>query len=248
MLRYRIRTPKQRLQPGDRLARHAGLGSDFLDLRAYAPGDDLRFLDWRAYARFGRLFTRVFHAERKSRFFLWLDGSKSMALHGKAAYAERVAGLMLRAARPESAYMLGPDDSRPFSGRFLPDARGPLAALSMLASRIPVSSSLIIITDGLEEGDWHGLFRRLARFSPIFIQILAPQELTPKPAEVQWRDVETEQTVFVTPRVFPAYQKTLSTHLEQLRRLAIRKGNYAHLRVGQPALPALIAQRVLEDR
>ena len=45
---------------------------------AYAPGDDLRRVDWAAYARLGELLTRRYVAEREVPVWVVLDASASM--------------------------------------------------------------------------------------------------------------------------------------------------------------------------
>src|SRR2546425_8890831 len=47
---------------------------------AYAPGDDLRHLDWNAYGRLDTLLVRRFTAEREVLFHLLVDGSASMGV------------------------------------------------------------------------------------------------------------------------------------------------------------------------
>ncbi len=63
---------------------HRGLrrggGVEFAEHRAYAPGDDLRRLDWRALARQDRLFIKRFEEEVHASVTVLLDGSGSMAL------------------------------------------------------------------------------------------------------------------------------------------------------------------------
>src|SRR5207244_4799115 len=57
---------------------------------AYAPGDDLRHLDWNAYGRLDTLLVRRFTAEREVLFHLLLDCSASMGVpvrDGKLAAA-----------------------------------------------------------------------------------------------------------------------------------------------------------------
>ena len=44
----------------------------------YAPGDDLRFVDWNAYARTDRLFLKRFEGETNTRLLLLVDVSASM--------------------------------------------------------------------------------------------------------------------------------------------------------------------------
>ena len=58
--------------------------------RDYAPGDDLRLLDWSAYARLERLLIRVTEAQPDPRLDLLLDTSRSMA-HGDPPPGRRAA-------------------------------------------------------------------------------------------------------------------------------------------------------------
>src|SRR5438105_14977474 len=57
------RRPMASGRPGRRRSPLAGSSMEFADYRRYAPGDDFRRIDWRAYARLERLFLRVFEAE-----------------------------------------------------------------------------------------------------------------------------------------------------------------------------------------
>jgi uncharacterized protein (DUF58 family) len=54
----------------------------FAEHRDYRPGDDLRLLDWRAYARSDRHIIKRFEQETHLRAQLWLDVSASMAYDG----------------------------------------------------------------------------------------------------------------------------------------------------------------------
>lgn len=64
---------------------------------AYAPGDDLRRIDWNVYARLGELLTRRYVAEREVPVWLVIDTSGSMGPHepgGKLDMAAAVAGIV----------------------------------------------------------------------------------------------------------------------------------------------------------
>ena len=60
-------------------SRFKGFSVEFAEYRSYQPGDDLRLVDWRAYARTDRYYVREFEAETNLRFILCLDASGSMA-------------------------------------------------------------------------------------------------------------------------------------------------------------------------
>lgn len=57
-----------------------GVGSsiDFQDFRPYVAGDDLRYLDWQAYARSGQYIMKLFRAEVTPKIDLVIDYSMSM--------------------------------------------------------------------------------------------------------------------------------------------------------------------------
>ncbi|WP_457631092.1 DUF58 domain-containing protein [Oceanithermus sp.] len=250
MPRYRIRTSLRRRYPGGRLSKHTGESLDFLELRGYSPGDDPRFVDWRAYARSGRLYTRVWQGEERARFSLWLDGSASMNLWGKLDYARQVARVLLEAALPEETYWLSPAGPRrlrhpPPGPALTADDAGPLAAAKRLAR---ARGQVIMLTDALDEGDWPAFFRSLSPRRPVLVQILASEELEPPEIELEWRDVESGAVKRVGAREVAAWRAGLEEHLRTLARAAGRYGGYVHLRVGEEIVPALVRQRLLEWR
>ena len=55
-----------------------GAGTEFIALRKYSPGDEMRQIDWKATARTRQLMVRTFQAERKQRIVLLLDCGKMM--------------------------------------------------------------------------------------------------------------------------------------------------------------------------
>ncbi|AKF06226.1 DUF58 domain-containing protein [Sandaracinus amylolyticus] len=61
---------------------HRGASVVFVEHREYRPGDDLRLLDWRAYARSDRHTIKRFEQETQLRATLVLDSSASMDFRG----------------------------------------------------------------------------------------------------------------------------------------------------------------------
>lgn len=55
-----------------------GRGMDFDEVKSYAPGDDVRFIDWNVSARTGELFVKRFVEERELTVFIAVDASASM--------------------------------------------------------------------------------------------------------------------------------------------------------------------------
>ena len=69
---------------GDNLSKLKGSSTDFLHHRAYIPGDDIRRLDWRVFARSDRLVTREYEKHTNLNVILAVDYSGSMGYEGGA--------------------------------------------------------------------------------------------------------------------------------------------------------------------
>jgi uncharacterized protein (DUF58 family) len=66
------------LLQGDYRTAFRGIGLDFLDLREYEPGDDIRHIDWNVTARMDTPFVRQYAEDRELTGWLLLDRSRSM--------------------------------------------------------------------------------------------------------------------------------------------------------------------------
>lgn len=67
-----------------------GFSVEFSEYRDYQPGDDLRYIDWRVYARTDRLCVKRFIAETNTRFYVLCDTSASMAYRGREAWGSKL--------------------------------------------------------------------------------------------------------------------------------------------------------------
>jgi uncharacterized protein (DUF58 family) len=74
-----------------------GASVDFAEHRGYVPGDDIRRVDWKVFARTDRYYIKEFEADSNSNFTVLLDASKSMQF-GKAItkldYAKTIAACL----------------------------------------------------------------------------------------------------------------------------------------------------------
>lgn len=75
-----------------------GFSVEFSDYRNYQPGDDLRHLDWRLYARSDRLCIKRYMQETNVRFYLICDTSASMGYRGDLAWGSKLDCARLLAA------------------------------------------------------------------------------------------------------------------------------------------------------
>lgn len=78
-----------------------GASVDFAEHRGYVPGDDIRRVDWRLYARTDRYYIKEYEADSNSNFSVLLDVSKSMGFGSrenegmtKLDYARMLAGCL----------------------------------------------------------------------------------------------------------------------------------------------------------
>jgi uncharacterized protein (DUF58 family) len=76
---------------------HRGASVVFVEHRDYRPGDDLRLLDWRAFARNDRHVTKRFEQETELSLHLWLDASASMRFGEGSREKARCAATLLAA-------------------------------------------------------------------------------------------------------------------------------------------------------
>jgi len=63
---------------GDHFSNRKTLESETVERRMYNPGDDLKFLDWKQYARSDKFFVKMANTPSKGRTLLLLDNSASM--------------------------------------------------------------------------------------------------------------------------------------------------------------------------
>lgn len=85
--------------------------AEFSDYRPYVAGDDIRSLDWRAYARADRDYVKLFRKETDMRCHVLLDTSRSMAFRDEAALVAETtprSGLLDRLRKKQAPVAAGP--------------------------------------------------------------------------------------------------------------------------------------------
>lgn len=101
-----LRLPPTRGAAGTHKGRGTGSSTEFQDHRDYQPGDDVRHLDWRAYARTDSLLLKRYREEVRPTLDLLLDTSASMATdQAKAQRAVDLAVLFARSAAAEGFFV-----------------------------------------------------------------------------------------------------------------------------------------------
>jgi len=207
-----------------------GFSVEFTEHRAYQPGDELRYLDWRILGRTDRPYVKQFEEETNLRAMVLVDVSRSMAWAGaphrltKRAYADRLAAaLALLLLRQRDATGLVTFDEvvrqgvppRVKSGQWArivralldtPDGQGTAAAeaLRQVTARLARRGLVILISDLLFDRDLALTALRYLRHrghQVIVLHLMDPAEVElAGPPEVRYRDLESSGTVVVRPR------------------------------------------------
>jgi len=67
---------------GEHTSKTTGVSTEYVSSREYVPGDDLRFVDWKATARTGKLIVKEFEAQTSSSYLIIVDCGRSMSEGG----------------------------------------------------------------------------------------------------------------------------------------------------------------------
>ena len=85
VLRHMLFVARGRIEgafSGRHRSRQLGGSTEFVDYREYAPGEDLRRLDWKVLGRTGKPVIRIYQDETNLRCTLAIDASNSMRFGG----------------------------------------------------------------------------------------------------------------------------------------------------------------------
>jgi len=250
--RYRLRlgTVRYRGRTGSRRGLGVGSSLEFLDFRDYVPGDDLRHVDWRGYARTNELRIRLHQEEVAPHVDVLLDTSASMASTPTKERAVRalVTALQRWSSREGArarVLALGGDVVDPASVAF----GGDTAVPSLPTVALRPNGVRVLVADGLWEGDPTPLLRRAIAGSSqfAFVQLLDPEEVDPAAVgAVTLVDVESGQRLEaqLDASGIAAYRERLQRLCDGLRGCVVGDGG-AHVRVVADALPTMCARDLL---
>jgi uncharacterized protein (DUF58 family) len=99
-LRLRVRATAEGVLSGLHRSPHHGQSVEFSEHKEYAPGDELRHVDWKAWGKFDKYYVKRFEQETNLRAWLVVDASGSMGYRGaegrltKLGYASTLAGTL----------------------------------------------------------------------------------------------------------------------------------------------------------
>ena len=90
-LAFSSRNPSVSLMAGNHVSRFKGRGMDYMESRAYQPGDDIRNMDWRITARTGVAHIKLFQEERQRPVIILLDLNPGMFFASEGRFKSVIA-------------------------------------------------------------------------------------------------------------------------------------------------------------
>jgi uncharacterized protein (DUF58 family) len=250
-----------------------GYTAEFSQYRHYRPGDDLKYVDWKAFARTDRVYTRQFRETTNLTALFVVDTSASMNYpveQSKFALARAVTAILGSLvidqgdaagvlAVGERAHFVPPRSGRHHLRTFLSElarlSPGGAAtidgALRRGATIMKRRGLVIVVSDLYEDGAALPEIRRLKRMGHdvIVLQTLAPEELTfDVGGAAEFVDLETGRRLLVQPSgVRESYTVRLHAWLSNIERTLRAEGiDYLRLLTGEPLEPVL--RRFLVER
>lgn len=242
-----------------------GFSVQFSEHRPYTPGDDIRFLDWKVYARRERLYIKRFEEETNLRAYLLLDTSGSMAFGNKWPYAQTLTAALaylLFLQRDgialwtfgDSLLELPPRTSRHHLQRLFGILEGihPSGEThwSNIEDQLPLihrRSLVIWITDGMAPPERIVESVRLTRTGHrdvmVFVVLDQKEVDFPFRGSIRFVDMETAQKIEGTAEALRArYTQRLRQHLHTLQESFLGMGvDTVRLETHESLIPGLLA-------
>lgn len=245
---------------------HRGFSVEFSEHREYTPGDELRHLDWRAYARSDRYYIKLYEQETNLRATLVVDTSNSMRFAQKMEFAKHLAACLayllslqqdlagLVAVDEQVRVELPPGSSAPHLDRLfksleqiVPTGKSTLVEqLHKLSEDSPRRSMFIILSDLWMEPD--DLVRalqhaRYKRHELMVLHLLDRAEIDlPYEQQVTLMDLETDEKLEIDPADLRAsYKEQVEAFLNRMRKACgDARAEYHRMFVDTPYDRALI--------
>ena len=257
------RTTVEGLRQGLHRSPFHGFSAEFSQYRHYRQGDDLKYVDWKAFARTDRLYTRQFRETTNLSALFVLDVSRSMNFGGKFDLARQVTAILgtLVLDQGDAAGVLAVDDRArlvpPRSGhhhlrvflaqvgQLAPTGEASLGdALRKAATVMKRRGLVIVVSDLYEEAEALPQVRRLARMGHdvVVIHTLAREELTlDVGGAAELVDLESGRSLMVQPSaVRDGYVAAVRQWLTSVHDAVTGDGiEYLRLVTGEPLEPAL---------
>ncbi len=269
-LQLLVRRPLPGQWKGEHRSPRRGYSVEFADFREYTPGDDLRYVDWKAYGRLDRLYLKQYVEEEDIYVLLLVDCSRSMRFGQptKLLFAAQVAAAighiaLCRFHRVGAGLIADGTVTwmRPLRGtqslipllRFLgsaPEARATSLheAARQVAKGWKHRGAVYLLTDLMDER-WEEALRALLapRHELTLIHTLSPEELQPGfMGDLLLVDSESGETreVSLSPAALTLYRRALDQLMEKASALCNHFGGKYLLTDTSQSLETLILREM----
>ena len=253
-----------------------GASVDFAEHRGYVPGDDIRRVDWRLYARTDRYYIKEYEADSNANFSVLFDVSKSMGFESaglsKLEYAKMLAGCLtylvhrqrdrvglvafdddiVEHVPPSAKHM---DTVLHVLDRLKPSKPGNLREpLRKMAEHFGRRGMLVLISDLYEEPDviMEAVGPLRFRGNDIMIfHLLDPAELDFHFKEASaFEDLESGEQIPIVPNALrEEYQKLIRAHVDAIaQRCKAARIDYTMLDTSRPLDHALFSYLSVRER
>lgn len=236
---------------GNRRSTRRGSSAEFADHRPYYAGDDIRRIDWNAYARLEELVLRLYVAEEDLTLYLLVDTSRSLAFGepSKLDTAKRIAAALgyvgLSGSERVSVVPFAHELKKPLAPtrgkrrigtlmRYLDalETNGETdlgKVVEQFLAREPRAGLVCVISDLLDRGGYQRPIDRLVgeRHEVSIFHVLSDDELDPKPGgDLVLIDSEQGSRVEVSldARAIRAYRARVQAFIEDASAYAKRRG------------------------
>jgi uncharacterized protein (DUF58 family) len=263
-LQMRARVVVQGFFAGIHRSPYHGFSVEFSEYRAYTPGDDPRYLDWKLFARTDRYCVKRFEDETNLLCYLVVDMSRSMS-YGSGSYTktdyartmaaslayflftqrdavgvltfdEKITEFLPPRHRPGHLRRLMGVLERETGGRSTNLAR----PLEQIAESVRKRGLVVLISDLLAPADVLRPklgYLRSRGHDVMVLRVLDPAEVDfTFAAPGMFHDLESGRNLYIDPQVARAeYQRRFNEHAAELNRACIDLGvDFAQLTIDRP--------------
>jgi uncharacterized protein (DUF58 family) len=248
------RTTVEGLRQGLHRSPFHGYSAEFSQYRHYRPGDDLKYVDWKAFGRTDRLYSRQFRETTNMSALFVLDASRSMdfaATQSKFTLARAAAAVLatLVIDQGDAAGVLAMKSEQAGDTQYVPPRSGRhhlhlcLAEIARLAPTAPVGVAsalrraasllrrrglVVVVSDLYEDEEALPEIRRLSRMGHdvVVIHVMAKEELTlAHGGAVEFEDLESGATLLTNAEAIAAeYHANVQSFLTRVEQAIAREG------------------------
>ncbi len=237
---------------GNHKSKSYGSSCEFADFRDYMAGDEIKKIDWNAYARFDKLYYKLYLDERQLHTKIYIDASRSMAYgkSGKDVQAIRIAAalayLSVSLMDKVSVYVIHDNGVEEVISNLLGRDRyydeviklngivfdgNSYISQAILPSNVGYGDGLsVIISDFLSDNDYETAIDHLTtkKRDILCLQVLSSEELNPKArGKMHFYDCEDTNLFYrknINKEIIKAYRQAVAYVTDKIKGYCLSRG------------------------